>query len=376
MQGFFARPVDNLYAEPLIARWIRMNVPRWNEAVVVTKNAGGSKRFTSLADALKLNFGIVTTDRRRHTMSDSAIFFDSVEHGLPDSTCDAQPPMDQSYRNLLHRSRPPPKTPPLRNAEARPVSSSLANVTHPGSPSPPAQVRDPPPEMPPSARRQSEEDAVYECTDERAQQVITGRLVQGHIVDDDYPSPGLSSLSASVATLPADGNNTDSTDASAQDPMTMSFVSTVSSYQAEHALGGSQDAEPSSDEDEKLQSPGEERTITLVGDVNDKTVFLLDDMIDKCGSWIAAAETVVKKGGAKKVYCIATHGLFGYDSLETMEACECIDYIVITNSFPISPLKAKNSRKLVIIDLSALLSESIRRNHYGERSVPPSVASD
>jgi ribose-phosphate pyrophosphokinase len=59
-----------------------------------------------------------------------------------------------------------------------------------------------------------------------------------------------------------------------------------------------------------------------------------------------------------------------------MEACECIDYIVITNSFPISPLKAKNSRKLVIIDLSALLSESIRRNHYGERSVPPPVAFD
>src|SRR4051812_6208814 len=65
MQGFFKCPVDNLVAEPIIARWIRTNVPNWREAVVVSKNPGGTKRVTSLADALKLSFGIVTTDRRR-----------------------------------------------------------------------------------------------------------------------------------------------------------------------------------------------------------------------------------------------------------------------------------------------------------------------
>jgi len=66
MQGFFKCPVDNLVAEPLIARWIRHNIPNWRDAVVVSKNAGGTKRVTSLADALKLSFGIVTTDRRKH----------------------------------------------------------------------------------------------------------------------------------------------------------------------------------------------------------------------------------------------------------------------------------------------------------------------
>lgn len=65
MQGFFKCPVDNLIAEPLLARWIRVNVPNWRDAVVVSKNPGGTKRVTSLADALKLSFGIVTTDRRR-----------------------------------------------------------------------------------------------------------------------------------------------------------------------------------------------------------------------------------------------------------------------------------------------------------------------
>jgi len=78
MQGFFKCPVDNLVAEPLLARWIRVNVPNWKEAVVVSKNPGGTKRVTSLADALKLSFGIVTTDRRRAATSvhwnESAMF--------------------------------------------------------------------------------------------------------------------------------------------------------------------------------------------------------------------------------------------------------------------------------------------------------------
>src|SRR3954470_10437525 len=75
MQGFFKCPVDNLVAEPLLARWIKQNVPDWKEGVVVSKNPGGTKRVTSLADALKLSFGIVTTDRRRRQMQEYSGYF-------------------------------------------------------------------------------------------------------------------------------------------------------------------------------------------------------------------------------------------------------------------------------------------------------------
>jgi ribose-phosphate pyrophosphokinase len=70
MQGFFECPVDNLPAEPLLARWIKHNVPDWKDGVVVSKNPGGTKRATSLADRLKLNFGIVTTESRRPVFVD------------------------------------------------------------------------------------------------------------------------------------------------------------------------------------------------------------------------------------------------------------------------------------------------------------------
>ncbi|EER25513.1 ribose-phosphate pyrophosphokinase, putative [Coccidioides posadasii C735 delta SOWgp] len=366
MQGFFGKPVDNLFAESLIARWIRINVPRWHEAVVVTKNAGGSKRVTSLADALKLNFGIVTTDRRRqkynhNSMTDSAIFFDSVDHNLANvRNAEFQP------RNVSHRASLPTRP---RPQDINLNSSSLPDPFIDAQPNTlatlPEESRTPQSGL--GEAGHDDDDTTNEYTDERAREVVTARLVQGHLVDDDYPSANLSSTAASVSGFNVTVERTEIYDGASLDPTSESAVSTLSSFQPEHALGGSFDAAASSDEeDEKAQNSNHERTITLVGDVRDKTVFIVDDMIDRAGSWIAAAETVVKKGGANKVYCIATHGLFGENSLEQMERCDCIDYVVITNTFPIDPQRARRMKKLVVLDVSALLSESIRRHHYGE----------
>lgn len=344
MQGFFGKPVDNLFAEPFIARWIRMNVPGWKEAVVVSKNAGGTKRVTSLADTLKLNFGIVTTDRRRPkvamSMTDSTVFFDSMNDSIPKDP----KPFVLHLRKNSQRGESSERNTAETEELLRPVT-------------------------PPAARRPSELEAAHEYTDVRVRDVITGRLVQGHIVDDDFPSGGPTSVPASGHTTPGQPSSQDQPE-SVPDAMVNSFISTTSSLPGDHALGGSFDAAESSDEEESNgRSVEQEKMITLVGDVRDRTVFLVDDMIDKSGSWIAAAETVVKRGGAKQVYCIATHGLFGGDSLEQMEACDAIDYIVVTNTFPITPQMMRKSKKLVIIDISSLLAESIRRHHYGERSV-------
>ena len=65
MQGFFRAPVDNLSVESSLARWIKENIPYWKEAVIVSKNASGAKRVTSLADMLKINFALIHVDSRR-----------------------------------------------------------------------------------------------------------------------------------------------------------------------------------------------------------------------------------------------------------------------------------------------------------------------
>lgn len=394
-QGFFGKPVDNLHAEPLIARWIKNHVPGWKEAVVISKNPGSTKRVTSLADALKINFGLVTTDRRRSGMNGSLAgsgILDRMGSGANEShnsdRADTSPPNGTAAESedprTPHRIRTSPRTPPNVNG-ASPTSipyrgpngyirpSPLVQSTRVDSASPPTNrvpvQRGPITNGPSRALRleeEEEEDSADEYTYERATEVITGRLIQGHIVDDDAPSPVLSTMSGSIATLPGDVMGQPQLDG--LDPMTSSFISSTSAYQPDYsALGGSMDAAVHSDEEEEgFKNPELEHTITLVGNVRDRTVFIIDDLIDQCGSWIAAAETVVKRGDAKKVYCIATHGLFGDHSLEQMEACECIDYIVVTNTYPIALERIKACKKLMILDISNLLSEAIRRNHYGE----------
>ncbi len=85
MQGFFGKPVDNLEAQPLLARWVKMNVRNWKDAVVVSKNVGGTKRVTAFADLLKISFAIISTDRDRTrpqyhpNLMDSTVLFDAVE---------------------------------------------------------------------------------------------------------------------------------------------------------------------------------------------------------------------------------------------------------------------------------------------------------
>ena len=119
MQGFFKCPVDNLVAEPLIARWIRMNVPNWREAVVVSKNPGGTKRVTSLADALKLSFGIVTTDRRRfrtsgqYSMNASVIYERLGMDGTYDTAGLVEPGLDAAV--AITPLEPPVSEPPVSN---------------------------------------------------------------------------------------------------------------------------------------------------------------------------------------------------------------------------------------------------------------------
>ncbi|KNG44959.1 ribose-phosphate pyrophosphokinase 4 [Stemphylium lycopersici] len=64
IQGFFNVPVDNLYAEPSTLRWIRENLDV-KDCVIVSPDAGGAKRATSIADGLNLGFALIHKERTR-----------------------------------------------------------------------------------------------------------------------------------------------------------------------------------------------------------------------------------------------------------------------------------------------------------------------
>ncbi|KAI0163435.1 ribose phosphate diphosphokinase subunit prs4 [Pestalotiopsis sp. IQ-011] len=64
IQGFFNVPVDNLYAEPSVLRWIKENLGN-EDIVIVSPDAGGAKRATSIADRLDKGFALIHKERPR-----------------------------------------------------------------------------------------------------------------------------------------------------------------------------------------------------------------------------------------------------------------------------------------------------------------------
>lgn len=65
IQGFFDIPVDNLYAEPAVLKWIKENIAEWRNSIIVSPDAGGAKRVTSIADRLNVEFALIHKERKK-----------------------------------------------------------------------------------------------------------------------------------------------------------------------------------------------------------------------------------------------------------------------------------------------------------------------
>lgn len=64
IQGFFHIPVDNLYAEPSVLQYIKTKTD-FDNAILVSPDAGGAKRVASIADKLDLNFALIHKERQK-----------------------------------------------------------------------------------------------------------------------------------------------------------------------------------------------------------------------------------------------------------------------------------------------------------------------
>ena len=105
-------------------------------------------------------------------------------------------------------------------------------------------------------------------------------------------------------------------------------------------------------------------TSHLIGDVNGRTVLMVDDMISTAGT-ICSAAKLCKDQGAKKIFVGATHGvLCGPAVARLVEAP--VDEIVVTDTIPVSAETLAAVPTLKILSVSGLLAEAIHRIHNNE----------
>jgi ribose-phosphate pyrophosphokinase len=107
--------------------------------------------------------------------------------------------------------------------------------------------------------------------------------------------------------------------------------------------------------------------LTVVGDVKDHDVIIVDDELDTGGT-VAQAVTIVKEYGARDVYLSFVHPILSGSAVERLAALP-VREIVTTNTVPIPPEKAAVlGERLTVLSVAPLIGEVIRRTHEG-RSV-------
>jgi ribose-phosphate pyrophosphokinase len=96
----------------------------------------------------------------------------------------------------------------------------------------------------------------------------------------------------------------------------------------------------------------------LIGEVEDKNVILVDDMVDTAGTLTRAADLMMERG-ALSVRAITTHGLLSGNAIERIEKSR-LEQLIITDSIPVQT----NSEKIKILSCADLFADVMHRVHH------------
>lgn len=106
-------------------------------------------------------------------------------------------------------------------------------------------------------------------------------------------------------------------------------------------------------------------SMTVIGDVEDKNVIILDDMVDTAGTLCTAADIMIARG-AKSVRAVITHPILSgpaYDRIRESKITE----VIITDTIPLK--EGEDISKFTVLTCAELFADVIRRVHeYNEIS--------
>ena len=110
--------------------------------------------------------------------------------------------------------------------------------------------------------------------------------------------------------------------------------------------------------DKRRPTANEAQVMHIIGDVEDRSCLIVDDMVDTAGTLCKAAEAL-KDHGAKRVMAYATHPILSGPAIENIEG-SALDSLVVTDTIQLSDA-AKQCSRIRQLSMAKLLAESIRR---------------
>ena len=98
--------------------------------------------------------------------------------------------------------------------------------------------------------------------------------------------------------------------------------------------------------------------MNIIGDVDQKTAIIFDDMVDTAGTLCNAAAALKEKGAVKRV-AYAAHPVLSGPAIERIADSE-LDELVVTDTIPLTQ-EAKDTGKIRQLPIAELLGETIER---------------
>ena len=110
--------------------------------------------------------------------------------------------------------------------------------------------------------------------------------------------------------------------------------------------------------DKRRPSANVAQVMHIIGDVDNRSCLIVDDMVDTAGTLCKAADAL-KEHGADKVMAYCTHPVLSGPAIENIESSS-LDSLVVTDTIPLSEA-ALNCGRIRQLSMAKLLAESIRR---------------
>ncbi len=112
--------------------------------------------------------------------------------------------------------------------------------------------------------------------------------------------------------------------------------------------------------DKYRKRANEVASMQVIGNVENKDIVLIDDLIDTGGT-LAKASIVLKEEGARSVRAICTHPILSGNAYENIENSS-LEELVVTDTIPL----AKESKKIKVLSVANLFAKGIRKTHANE----------
>jgi ribose-phosphate pyrophosphokinase len=115
--------------------------------------------------------------------------------------------------------------------------------------------------------------------------------------------------------------------------------------------------------DKRRERANVSEVMNIIGDVEGKDCFILDDMIDTAGTLVNAAKAL-RERGARKIVAVATHAVFSGPAISRITESP-LERVIVTDSVPLRE-DGKACSKIRQVSVARLLAEAIRRIHASD----------